>query len=83
MNEFFNDRRPRPSRDGDAATPLDKQSVTQANRHLLESTPEYRKSDAKRRIRTAAVQRFRARQSGRGDFDSIEQYKEFIYGTEE
>lgn len=83
MNKFYNDRRPRPGRDGDSGIALDKKSVTEANDHILASTPAYRQDEMTRKIRTTAVQRFRARASGQGDFSSIEEYKNFIYGTNE
>lgn len=82
-NIFYNDRRPRPEREGDSGVGLDKKSVTEANDHILSSTPAYRKAEVDRKIKTTAVQRFRARAAGQGDFESIEQYKQFIYGTEE
>jgi hypothetical protein len=81
--KFYNDRRPRPSDDGDASVVLDKASVTQANRHIMACTPDHRSDEMRTRIRTAAVQRFRAREDGRGDFQSIEEYKNFVYGTGE
>lgn len=83
MSQFYNDRRPRPERDGDGSVYLDKASVTEANRHIRASTPAYRRTELETRIRTTAVQRFRARANGDGDFDSIEEYKNFIHGTQE
>jgi hypothetical protein len=83
MSQFYNDRRPRPERDGDGDVYLDKASVTEANRHIRSSTPAYRRAELETRIRTTAVQRFRARETGSGDFNSIEEYKNFIYGTQE
>lgn len=82
-NIFYNDRRPRPTRDGDASVMLDKAAVTEANRHIMDSTPDHRASEMRTRIRTTAVQRFRARESGQGDFSSIEEYKNFVYGMGE
>lgn len=81
--KFYNDRRPRPERDGDSGIGLDKASVTEANDHILSSTPLYRRADIERKIKTTAVQRFRARAAGHGDFESVEQYKQFIVGTNE
>lgn len=81
--KFWNDRRPRPEREGDSGVGLDKASVTAANRHILDSTPEYHHASVNRRIKTTAVQRFRSRASGAGDFDSIEEYKNFVVGTQE
>lgn len=83
MNKFYNDRRPRPERDGDSGVGLDKRSVTEANRHIMDSTPAYRRAEVDRKIKTTAVQRQRRRDAGEGDFESIAQYKSFIYGTEE
>lgn len=62
---------------------LDKASVTEANRHIMAATPDWRHHEMRTKIRTTAVQRFRDRESGRGDFQSIEEYKNFVYGTEE
>jgi hypothetical protein len=83
MAKFYNDRRPRPEREGDSGVGLDKASVTEANRHVMDSTPAYRRAEIDRKIKTTAVQRFRARANGAGDFESIEEYKNFIYGTGE
>lgn len=83
QDKFYNDRRPRPERDGDSAMPLSKYAVAAANDHILESTPVYRRAEIDRKIKTTAVQRFRARANGEGDFSSIEEYKNFIYGTQE
>lgn len=81
--KFYNDRRPRPERDGDSGIALNKASVTEANDHILSSTPAYRRAEVDRKIKTTAVQRQRRRDAGLGDFDSIEEYKNFIYGTQE
>jgi len=81
--KFYNDRRPSPMREGDSGVPLDKAAVTAANDHILESTPAYRRAEVDRKIKTTAVQRFRARTNGQGDFESIQEYKNFIYGTQE
>jgi len=81
--KFYNDRRPSPAREGDSAMPVNKQTVTEANDHILGSTPAYRQAEVDRKIKTTAVQRHRARMSGGSDFQSIEEYKNFIYGTEE
>lgn len=83
QDKFYNDRRPSPDREGDSAMPLSKYAVAAANDHILESTPAYRRAEVDRKIKTAAVQRFRARASGHGDFESIQEYKNFIYGTQE
>lgn len=80
-DKFYNDRRPSPHVEGDSAMPLDKSAVTEANRHIMGATPAYRKAEIDRKIKTTAVQRQRQRDAGAGDFDSIEQYKNFITGT--
>lgn len=82
-DKFYNDRRPRPERDGDSGIPLSKYAVAAANDHILAATPAYRQDEMRTKIRTTAVQRFRARAAGAGDFESIEEYKNFIYGTQE
>lgn len=83
MANFYTDRRPSPKREGDSAIPVNKQTVTEANDHILGSTPAYRYAAVDRRIKTVAVQRQRRRDAGQPDFDSIEEYKNFIYGTGE
>lgn len=81
--KFYNDRRPSPHAEGDSGISLDKASVTEANRHILGSTPVYRRAEVDRKIKTTAVQRQRRRDAGQDDFSSIEEYKQFIYGTQE
>jgi hypothetical protein len=81
--KFYNDRRPSPFAEGDSGVPLDKTAVTEANRHIMGATPVYRRAEIDRKIKTTAVQRQRQRDAGLGDFDSIEEYKNFIYGTRE
>jgi hypothetical protein len=83
MDKFYNDRRPSPYVEGDSGVPLDKTAVTEANRHILNATPAYRRAQVDRKIKTTAVQRQRQRDAGQGDFGSIEEYKNFIYGTRE
>jgi hypothetical protein len=80
---FYNDRRPRPEKDGDADTPMSKYAVADANRRILDAVPDHRREVINTRIRTTAVQRHRRRQRGEGDFDSIAEYTQFIYGTDE
>lgn len=82
MAEFFNDRRPAgPARDD--STPLGRAALLGANAQLRDATPEYRKDDVNRRIRTAAVQRHRSRRAGLEDFATVGEYACFITGTEE
>jgi hypothetical protein len=83
MAEFYHERRPRSVKDGDDSLALTKQTVTAANDHILGAVPDYRHAEIDRRIKTAAVQRHRARASGVGDFSSISEYKNFIYGQAE
>lgn len=83
MANFYTDRRPSPKREGDSVMPVNKQTVTEANDHILDSTPAYRRQQVGRRIKTVAVQRQRRRDAGQPDFESIEEYKSFIYGTGE
>lgn len=83
MSDFYNDRRPRPEKDGDDETPLTKYAIADANRRILEAVPDHKRDVINTRIRTAAVQRHRWRQRGEGDFDSIAEYTQFIYGTDE
>ena len=80
---FYNDRRPFPGREGDSSVVLDKASVTEANRHIMSSTPVYHRAIVDRKIKTTAVQRQRRRDAGHGDFQSIEEYKAFICGTQD
>lgn len=82
MNDFFNARHPRPEREGDSDIPVTKYAVARANQDILDCVPEHKRSEFNTKIRTAAVQRHRWRNRGDGDFESIEQYKQFIYGTE-
>jgi len=83
MADFYNDRRSRPvSGESDSAS-LNKATVTDANRRILDAAPAYRLPELDRKIKTTAVQRHRSRASGEGDFSSIEQYINFVYGTDE
>jgi hypothetical protein len=81
--KFYNDRRPSPFAEGDSGVSLDKSAVTEANRHIMDATPAYRRAEVDRKIKTTAVQRQRARDAGQNDFESIQEYKNFIYGTRE
>lgn len=83
MNKFYNNRRPSPNREGDSAVPVNKATVTEANDHILGATPAYRHAEVDRKIKTVAVQRQRRRDAGQPDFESIEEYKNFVYGTGE
>jgi hypothetical protein len=83
MSKFYNDRRPSPSREGDSVVPVNKATVTIANSHILASTPAYAQQRISRTIKTAAVQRQRRRDAGEDDFESIQEYKNFVYGTQE
>lgn len=79
--DFFNERRPSPSREGDDDRLLNRDSLIEANNQIRASTPAYRLDDVNTKIRTTAVQRHRARRAGQQDFSSISEYKSFICGT--
>ena len=79
--DFYNERRPSPRREGDDARPLDRDALIEANAQILAATPAYRQEEMRVKIRTAAVQRHRARRAGEADFSSISEYKSFICGT--
>jgi hypothetical protein len=83
MSDFYNDRRSRPIPGESDSASLDKASVTDANRRILEAAPAYRHAEINRKIKTTAVQRHRSRAAGQGDFDTISEYTNFIYGTSE
>ena len=83
MTDFtgFNDRRvsASPSED-DYATPVTRTTLIEANDRVRRATPEYHLDGTNTGIRTLAVQRHRARNDGRGDFDSVGSYLEFVQG---
>lgn len=81
--DFYNDRRPSPRREGDDDRPLDRDALVEANAQIRAATPAYRQEDLRVKIRTAAVQRHRARRAGQTDFSSISEYKSFICGTDD
>lgn len=79
----FNDRRGCASPcDDDYATPVNRDSLVDANARLRGATPPYRLDDKNRSISTLAVQRHRSRNAGQGDFESIGSYLEFVQGAE-
>lgn len=77
--DFYNSRRPNPVRDEDQYTELGYHTLRQANREILQSVPDWRKSQVQTKIRTTAVHRHR----GKVEFNDISEYKNFIYGVEE
>lgn len=81
--DFYNERRPSPRREGDDERLLDRNSLIEANAQIRASTPAYRQEELRVKIRTAAVQRHRARKAGGQDFSSISEYKNFICGTDD
>jgi len=75
----FHDRRPHSAPgEGDFVEPLSRQSVAKANSRLRLATPDYHRSALEQTIRDQTVQRHRARQAGRGDFDSVGSYLEHM-----
>lgn len=84
--EFFNDRRPSVANDHEwdllHQTPLDRVGLRAANTRLRNAAPDYRKADVNRKIRTAAVQRHRARKAGRDDYLSMGEYLSFMTGAD-
>lgn len=81
--DLYNDRRPRPRRDGDDERPLDRDGIRDANSQIRSSTPAYRIDGVNTKIRTAAVQRHRGRRAGLDDFSTVGQYVNFICGTDD
>lgn len=77
--DFYNSRRPNPVRDEDQGTALGYHTLRQANREILDATPDWRKSQMQTKIRTNAVHRHR----GKFEFSNISEYKNFMYGMEE
>ena len=79
---FYTERRPSPSRDGDDTVPVNARTLKDVNARIRAATPAYRLPAVNTKIRTAAVQRHRARKTGGSDFASASEYIEFITGTE-
>jgi hypothetical protein len=84
--DFYNERRPSVADDHEwdllHQSPLDRDGLRAANTRLRNAAPEYRKGDVNRQIRTAAVQRHRARQAGGADFSSMGEYLNFMTGAD-
>lgn len=82
MDDMFRDRRPSaaPAED-DYSTPVNRDSLIDANNRLRAATPAYQLDRRNTRISTLAVQRHRARNDGRGDFASVGHYLEFLQGS--
>jgi hypothetical protein len=81
--EFWNERRPSPSRAGDDERPLDKRAVQDANDRIRAATPVYRQDSMNTRIRTAAVQRHRASRAGRDAPTTVSEYISFVMGADD
>lgn len=82
--DIWNDRRPVVADDHEwdqlNQTPLD---VRAANARLRGAAPDHRKDEVNRQIRTASVQRHRARRAGRDDYSSMGEYLSFMTGADE
>ena len=82
--DSFHDRRPSAAPgDDDYATPVNRDSLIDANNRLRAATPRYQLDRRNTSISTLAVQRHRARNDGRGDFASVGHYLDFLQGTAE
>lgn len=81
--ELFNDRQASSKADGDDDRELSRTSLRDANRRLRQNAPDYRKADVDRKIRTAAVQRHRARKSGQDNPGTVGSYVSFITGSDD
>lgn len=84
VDELFNDRRPsaRPG-DDDYSTPVNRDTLIDANARLRTATPAYKADRTNTQISTLAVQRHRSRQAGSGDFASVGHYLDFLQGSAE
>lgn len=84
MDSLFNDRRAsaRPG-DDDYSTPVNRDTLVEANARLRNATHAYHLDGRNTQISTLAVQRHRARNDGRGDFASVGHYLDFLQGTSE
>lgn len=58
--------------------PLSRSAVNEANDRVRAATPQYHLPGRNTQIDTLAVQRHRARTSGRGDFASIGEYLDHL-----
>jgi hypothetical protein len=84
MDSVFNDRRPSASPgDDDYSTPVNRDTLIDANARLRAATPHYQRDRRNTTISTLAVQRHRARMSGLGDFASVGHYLDFLQGSAE
>lgn len=81
--DFYNDRRSSPRRDTDSDTPLGRPELKDANARIRAATPLYNTRSVDRKIRTAAVQRHRARKSGRDESSTVSDYMDFICGSDD
>lgn len=76
---FYTDRRPDAKREDDEGKPLGYHTLRQANRDIMDVTPDYLKRQVHTKIRTTAVHRHR----GKVEFEDISEYKNFISGCHE
>lgn len=81
--EFYHERRPSPGREGDDAVPVNAQTLRDVNDRIRAATPAHKQGKLHVKIRTTAVQRFRSRQSGAGDFASASEYINFVTGQDD
>lgn len=88
--DFYNDRQPKlwdeSERDlvfDPEIGKLDRGGLRAANTRIRNATPLYRQGDLNTRIRTAAVQRHRARKAGSEDFSTMGEYMNFICGSDD
>lgn len=81
--DFYNERRPTPTREGDGDRPLAPDALKDANARIRGATPVYQQGAVNTKIRTAAVQRHRARKAGQADFSTVGEYVNFICGTDD
>lgn len=82
-DQCFRDRRPHAAPgEGDFLTPMNRTEVARANDRVRAATPAYHLDGRNTQLSTLAVQRHRARQAGRGDFESVGHYLEFVTGAD-
>lgn len=81
--DLYRDRRPSPALDGDDNRPLERNALRDANARVRAATPLYQQGTVNTKIRTTAVQRFRARERGQQDFATVGEYLNFLTGTDD
>lgn len=84
--DLFHDRRPAVADDHEWPTlnesPLDRAGLRSANTRLRNAAKTYELDGVNRKIRTAAVQRHRARRAGSEDYSSMGEYLSFMTGAD-